>query len=263
MTTVTEEQFREYVASFAGMDGGNPNAKFWICGIEHGGEVERFKFQPEGKLGAWSTERKSECGARRWQYWQRLSKLIVHTANAVHGGAAASLGSDWKKYLEQCLHSETGWDLKLNLYPIPSSCVADDAWAHAFRDEHLLRSKASYQGFCRQHRFPKLASMVLEHVPRVIMCTGTTFKAEFAEAFGFAVDDASFRAVPLETKFSRGQTCNLLVNEAHRAGLEVTLVVVPFPGRPFGLTSNAMLEEAGKVLARFFKPEDFPLNILN
>lgn len=66
----TDDAWSQYFASYAGLDGGNPNASVWICGIEHGGSIAPMADAPPPvhELGAWDAcFREQHPAFRSWQ----------------------------------------------------------------------------------------------------------------------------------------------------------------------------------------------------
>lgn len=141
----TDDAWIQYFASYAGLDGGNPNAPVWICGIEHGGS-------------------------------------IADMASAPH--AQPDLTA-YRAHMESELYAEDGDSFKLNLFPLPSPSVTSSAWGAAYRSHGRLGNKAAYYEHCRKVRCPTLRELRHRYRPRVIVGTGKTFRDDFAAAFGF------------------------------------------------------------------------------
>ncbi|MGK8208411.1 hypothetical protein ACRS8P_00845 [Burkholderia cenocepacia] len=259
MKPVTRDELVAAFASFFGMDGGNPYAPLWICGIEHGGKADGYtEFKVEDKPGAWDLDRRQACAGeiRKWPYWRNLSKIIVETAREVMQPPSAEsvLVPSWRTYRDHYLHSSAGWDFKLNLFPLNCSSVSAPEWFEQHGHQPLLADIPTYRQICREGgRFDFMRKQVKRFRPKLILGTGVQFKKDFECAFGF--EDYEEREVPVSTN---SETRTLYVRQQRQAdGTTTTLVICPFPGAPSGLNSNALLNELSRKLAHYVGASDF------
>lgn len=259
MKPATKDELVAAFASFFGMDGGNPHAPLWICGIEHGGKADgSTEFQAEEEPGAWDSDRRQACAAeiRKWPYWRNLSKVIVQTAReAIQPPSADSVPiPSWRTYRDHYLHSPEGWDFKLNLFPLNCSSLSAPEWLEQHGHQPLLSEIPTYRQLCREGgRFDFIRGQAKHFRPKLILGTGVQFRKDFARAFGF--EHCEEREVRVSTN---GATRTLYVYQHREAdGTTATLVVCPFPGSPLGLNSNALLNALGRELARYLRASDF------
>lgn len=240
-----DQDFDRFIGSFAGVDGGNPDADLWICGIEHGGALEDLgtKLQPEPHPGAWTPEfRADHPDFYRWQYHQKVAKLLIALEALLSGDDANPDLSPhaYRPYMAEKLYVEGGRNFKLNLFPLASPYVRSDAWAQAYRSHPYLEDKSTYYQRCREKRFPFFRQIRAQHAPKVIIGTGVTFKDAFASAFGFDGQPDEF---VLSTSDPVARRCFRYQEEG------AALYVTPFLGGPHGLNSNALITELARVIA--------------
>ena len=188
MNTLVTNSIDAFIASYAGIDGGNPKASIWICGIEHGGDFESLEMplKPERTLSSWDDDfRKKYPKYHTWQYHRKVAKLMVALRGLQDEPTSLSLRVDaCRQYLKDELYVAGGESFKLNLFPLSSPSVNSSKWQE-FYSEHLgFESKDFYYKRCRDVRFPFLKKMRDEFRPHIILGTGKTFKCDFADAFG-------------------------------------------------------------------------------
>jgi transcriptional activator of eps genes len=245
-----------HFASYFGMDGGNRNAKLWICGIEHGLQASSLsEIIPEPEPGEWDIKKKQSKPYRRWQYWWRISKVVMFARTSVRHTAGLSIdGMTWRTYRDNHLHSKGGWDFKLNLFPLESAHVSSADWVAEHGDQPSLRDKEHYRNLCRDGgRFEFMRQCRETYRPKVILATGVESREDFVAAFGFSGARTSMHFIGPEGKQRR-----IFVYEHNDAtAVTGTLVVVPFFSSASGLNSTGHLEALGKVLARWLTPDDF------
>jgi transcriptional activator of eps genes len=254
----TSTELSRYFASFSGMDGGNLQAKLWICGIEHGSDSEELSdIKPERKPGAWDAEKRAAFATkfRRWPYWRNIAKIVVGTRHAVAAKAGSALkGMDWREYRDVFLYSRQGWEFKLNLFPLSSPSVSSGDWAKVHGHEPELGDKENYRRLCREGgRFEFIRNLRRQHQPAVIIATGVGNRDDFVSAFGF--NDCTAEEVIIE----HGTTQRRLYVYVDRYadGRHSVLVVTPFPGSPSGLNSTSLINELATYVATWMSPADF------
>lgn len=240
-----DEDFDRFIASFAGIDGGNRHADLWICGIEHGGELEKpgSLLEPERRPGSWTqTFKEKPTDFYRWQYHQKVAKLLI-ALDALSNAPAATPDISpqaYRPFMADKLYAKDGQNFKLNLFPLASPSVNSEAWRQAYRGHPYLEEKSSYYGRCREKRFPFLRRLRAKYRPNVVIGTGITFKEDFAKAFGFEGPPEELALEP------RQSSTRSYFRYEDATGV---LYVTPFFGGRYGLNSNALIVELARHLA--------------
>lgn len=238
------EQMNAYLASFTGIDGGNPRGPIWICGIEYGGEFDApgEDLKPEIEPAAWGPAfRAKHPRYYKWPYHQKVAKLLVSLRRLRTDPAKEPDLDSWRLYMATELYDRAGDSFKLNLFPFSSPRVQTAGWDEAYRLLPGIDSKAAYYNLCRGVRFRFLEKLRGTFQPRVIVGTGKGFQEDFASAFGFA--GKNFEEVMLQHDGST-RVCFL-----YRDG-SCTLIVCPFLGGPYGLSSDGLIRELAKLIHR-------------
>ncbi len=178
------DDFAKWAVGFSGCDGGDPTG-IWVCGIEFGqGHTENnLKLEEDvskpgyvGGVGWGDLEEVKQFPT--YQYNRKALKLLCALA-----------GHDVTKYREfyevhRCFHESSGY-FKLNLYPLGFKDTSPDRWREWLAPRTGFGTKREYIDWCQANRFPVLGKWVQKYSPRLIVCTGTSYRAEFFKAFGF------------------------------------------------------------------------------
>ena len=240
----TQSKFAEWAVSFSGCDGGTPNARVWLCGIEWGGaldekyyltdlpnEISKGSFHPETTY-PWAESLK-------YPYGRSLAKLYA----AIQGREVATYRN---------LDSYDGSEMfKLNLYPIAFHDTSDQLW-HRYGLDKLtgFADKRLYQTWCMLHRFRSFSEKLKEYSPDVIIGTGTSYLPEFFLCFGRQMDgnariNVHHLSAGKKNESERGRPLYWA-----RITPKTILVVIPFFSGSSGLNSDALLQEAGDTIRR-------------
>ena len=236
------EKVRNYMASYRGIDGGNPNAPVWICGIEHGGKSDRGipDISPEARPGSWTEEFKKEFpDFSSWPYHQKVAKLMVALRRSKPGADPHGSVDGWRQYLAEELYVLEGETFKLNLFPLASPRDNDDKWFEDYGARIGMTIKDDYRALCRGARFDFLRGLREHHRPRLVLGTGRTYREDFAAAFGFAGRSCE----QMDVRFgSARRECFVYRDE------DGTLVVCPFLGGRNGVNSHGLIWELSRLL---------------
>lgn len=226
-----------FLASWTGCDGGNPQAKIWICGIEHGGACEPdTPLLKECEPGAWDkTFKATHPDFRTWQYHQKVAKLMVAIERLRKHPRTDRLAENYRTYMEERLYVRGGDTFKSNLFPFSSPSTSSSDWEQAYTSV-LGMTRNEYGAFCRQDRFSFLAEQRQKYAPRVVIGTGKTYRDDFARAFGFLTVSSE--------PFSIGSRVCWRYKDQRS-----TLIVTPFFGGRYGMNSDGLLEELAKEVA--------------
>ncbi|MDA8384151.1 MAG: hypothetical protein M0037_14055 [Betaproteobacteria bacterium] len=235
--------FDRFLASWSGVDGGNPSADVWICGIEHGGSLDPVTdLDPVPEPASWTDDfKKQNPKFQTWQYNQKAAKLLVALNSLQRDlGQQPSL-EGWKPYMAEKLYVRDGESFKLNLFPLASPKVDSAEWNLVYAQHPALRDKGAYRERCRKVRFPFFKDMRHHYKPKIIVGTGKTFRDDFARAFGF-------HGLGERRPIGAGQRQReCLVYGDHGS----TLVVTPFFGGRYGLNGDDHLVALSRLLAEY------------
>lgn len=241
MNDMTKE-LNEFLGSYSGIDGGNPKASIWICGIEHGGnsELPEGPLKPEFKWPSWGDDfRRDHPDYKNWQYHQKVAKLMVALRELRSKPVSPPKIDGWGEYLEDELYVFNGDCSKLNLFPLSSPSVVSPAWQTSYSKRLGLESKVAYYERCRDIRFPFLRKVREEFKPKVILGTGKTFRKDFAHAFGFEPEWHEHLEI---NDGCRRRDCYVYEDA------DGLLIVCPFFGGRYGINSDGLLIELAKLI---------------
>jgi hypothetical protein len=151
------------VSEFAGCDGGDPLARTWVLGFEH------------GESGAAGGEQPPDDGypitrQRSYRYNRQVFKLLAASEGPPVG--------EWLSFAEReqpFVRGASGY-FKGNLYPYP--CPDDAAWSEAAQKETGFATKERYRAWCRNHRFPAVERWLARANPDLVIATGITRRKE-------------------------------------------------------------------------------------
>ena len=73
--------------------------------------------------------------------------------------------------------------MELNLHPIGFSTTSHDHWQPWHTKVTGFENKGEYLSWAKKHRFSLFRQLVRDYRPRLIICTGTSARLEFVEAF--------------------------------------------------------------------------------
>lgn len=244
----SDEQIKAWLASYSGVDGGDPHAPVWVCGIEHGGECEPLAdpLVPEMCPGAWTDDyKRSHPDYPKWQYNQKVAKLLVAVRALHEHGHVDPHIAGWREYIRDDLYAVRDDiripSFKLNLFPLSSRSVEDRDWADAYGAHASLRDKAAYRELCRKGgRFEFLRAQRARFRPKVVIGTGITFSDDFALAFGF---NGSREEFEIRDGRQNQRRCH---RHADATGV---LIVTPFFGGRHGVNSNGLLVDLAQHVA--------------
>ncbi|MEO0019934.1 MAG: hypothetical protein ABIK47_04745 [candidate division WOR-3 bacterium] len=179
-------KFAQWAVGFSGMDGGNLDARLWICGIEWGGELNNnpvesewpyYYIQNEQKIPCWNTQfiedHREEIDGRGFGLDKKIAKLLFHIFGPERHCA------DWKDYMKNHLYTQNGDCFKFNLFLLKKPRAK--SWINRHREITGLERKA-YYNWCRMYRFPFIRDLVNDYHPKVVLATGITYRDDFIRA---------------------------------------------------------------------------------
>ncbi len=240
------ENFKEWACSLSGCDGGNADAKTWLCGIEWGKasyengiyyknelpkEINEGKFTPQMIRFDWNDSLK-------YPYGRSFAKLF-----------AAIEGYKVENYRELALKRDGSELFKLNLYPIAFDSTDESHWQkHNLKKLTGFDDKHIYQTWCFLNRFPHFSKFRKEKKPKLIICTGTSYLRDFLICFGgyeaingqLNYEEIKSPPKPENHKENKRRYYWIKLDEL------TTLVVIPFLSGVHGLNSDFLLQEMGK-----------------
>ena len=230
-----DENFIKWACSFSGCDGGNPDAKIWVSGIESGlkdsSEYYTKRLPAEIEVGEYnpSTTNHSWKDALTYPYGRSLAKLHL-----------AIIGEKNLPYKEISRVSDGSEIFRTNLYPIAFNSTKSELWKQngldrltGFQEKHLFKT------WCFFNRFPAISRIVEKKPPKLIIGTGVSYLTDFFACYAGSLNsDNIINVGELKTK-------NRYYYWA-RIGKGTTLVVIPFFSSQSGLNSNELLQEMGE-----------------
>lgn len=237
MEKSTCEQFKNYIKSYSGIDGGNRKSRIWFCGIEYGGATEELDGNrcayTLAQVKGWDDDFKNQNvwknDRRKWTFNRTIAKIM---ATMIYGAKAANTKECWETYYDKQLFAPCGNEFKLNLFPLAFRNTSE--WVKS----SCFQKKDQYYDFCRQDRFGLLRKLKSDLNPKIVICFGLCCKSDFEKAFGFSES--------LESHFCVAK--NERRRYFHSVEGDSVLLVLPFPNRRFGLNSWEAVEKASELI---------------
>lgn len=228
--------FTKWATLYSGCDGGDigspSNRSVWFCGIEWGGghaanvDVLNSMFSQDVSVPAVGYDEWKENLAYIFN-WQALKLLAVIDGRQL---------CDYKSFAEEAKPFTVGSNgyFKMNLYPLAFRNTSHKHWSSEFAQATGFGKKEGYLDWIKARRFPAMRSWVEKHMPKVIICTGITYMADFQSAFGD--DGMEFTSELIDDRLLR-----------HGINKQGTLVVaIPFMVNRNGLTKNVTIQKFGE-----------------
>ena len=229
--------FERWAQSYAGCDGGDigsPEQRaIWLCGIEWGGPQSAERLQAE-MVRDESRPRGGYADAAH-----NLAYIFNRQAMKILGAIAGAKVSAYRDFCAQARPFTQGSPgyFKLNLYPIAFKDTDEARWHGEFAQATGFGTKAGYIAWCRAHRFPRMREWARAARPRLILCLGKDYRADFKRAFHD--EGAAFHQEAIE-----GRDLWWSVNA------DGTLVaMIPFMVNRHGLTRNDSIQAFGDRIA--------------
>lgn len=241
--------FEKWATGFSGCDGGNLDGDYWFCGIEWSGNYTEEELVDDfakdySMPGNWGKSEQEFNQILAAQYNRKILKLY-----------SSIIGRDVEKYRhllneDEMPFSKTSKTLKLNLYPLAFNQDQDEGWRtqHWLYERTGLASKSLYRAWCQAHRFPIFRSAVEKHRPKVIVGTSRSYRDEYAMAF--AGEGHTFIEATRQLRENEEVILDRKINWTMLDEGRTLLVVTPFLGGRWGLTSDEQLRQTGELIAK-------------
>jgi hypothetical protein len=230
-----ENEFQKWASGFSGCDGGDigspQNRSIWVCGIEWGGSGHDPASLKEIILKSvdsppYGYEYHSENLAYIFN-WQTLKLLTAIQGESVENYIQAS------EKTRPFVKDSKGF-FKMNLFPVAFKDTSNQRWISDFITITGFQNKEEYLTWCRQVRFLNLKSWVEKFKPKLIICFGKSFLADFESAF-----------VNGSSEFTKETILNRELSWT-RTQDETLIVICPFPVNRYGLNSHVLLQAFGE-----------------
>lgn len=225
--------FEKWATSYSGCDGGdigNPkNRSIWFCGIEWGGTRSAGQVQAEMLHDESQPREGYEHASHNQAYiFNRQALKILCAINGSKVSAYREFSEETKPFTK----GSSGY-FKLNLYPIAFKDTNQTRWHEQFAEATGLREKSDYIDWCKVHRFPQMRQWARAARPRLILCVGKDYRADFKRAFHD--ENVSFNHESID-----GRDLWWSINS------DGTLVaIIPFMVNRHGLTRNDSIQKFG------------------
>lgn|SRR5574337_5589 len=226
--------FKKWCTGYSGCDGGDlgspESPSVWVCGIEWGGG-----HTPKSLLSNISEDvRTPPQGYDSWQdnlsyifNWQTMKLL-----SAIDGGRV----KDYKEFSERVMPFVRGGCgyFKMNLHPIGFKDTSHGRWLEEFASITGFAGKSDYLAWSTDYRLQKIRKWAEDSKPKLVLCLGKTYLAQFKRAF--LDDDSIVNQEAIEGK-------EMFWGENLQGSL---VVVIPFMVNRNGLTRNVAIQSFGE-----------------
>lgn len=238
------EDFKKIALSHYGYDGGNLDSNFWISGLEWGGGISISELEKDILNGVMHTPNSIENLAEREKYLKYKFDVIWMKILSKAKGLQVD---DYRKMVNEDYRvlSSQGPVMKLNLYPISFKNTSSDFWNKEFYKITGFPTKELYIAWIQGQRFKMFNDLIIKHGPRVVLCSGITYKNDFLLAYGGL---ESLFARPKEEIIISSNKKILIYDSCLSENTK--LYIVPFLGSVNGIKSNLECEELGELIGR-------------
>ncbi len=255
------EDFEKWATGYSGFDGGNPNGKIWLCGIEWGGrqtedikELEKdFKNVitevPCGYINHNINLNLPEFeGDFKYNYiFLKLMSIIKGENFLENGNNTNEIKQILKKFndKEKCFTRYSNY-LKLNIFPLQFKGTDDKYWTKPYIEATGFQTKDEYRKWClEKSRLELFNKMTDKYSPSLIITVGARYDY-YKEAFGYKdidhSDNFKTTTIPLKNGNGSGKIRAIVDINNHRL-----FVNIPFLGyRKNNLNSHNLIIEAGE-----------------
>lgn len=248
---LSREQLDAYFASYVGMEGGSPAGAVWFCDAMPTADGARLPSQlvPVREVPAWDAQFRlrhlHEMG--KWQTHQRIARIMAAAREMVLFGRDDS--GDWQRYLAQYLYRPRGWDFKLSLFPLSIRSESGLSWTQLHGNQPELNPKSKYLTLCRHGaRFRFIAQLRRRERPKVVVCLGERFEAEYLQAFD--MQDVPFTTHTLQPA-DQAKELRVYFSEG------TNLIICPAVAGAAGLASDVLLNAMGGFISQWLTMADF------
>ncbi len=185
------EEFKKWAIGYSGFDGGNPNGKIWLCGIEWGGEspknideikklfsekvddIDEIKGYPDYKKNL------------EFNYNKRFINIIGALKDSEFPINKNEVAENIKDLNEkEKFFTENSNYFKLNLSPFNFPNTKDNKWNEDYTEATGFASKSEYVAWVlNSERCEVFQDMISDHSPKLIITFGNSKKKNYTKNF--------------------------------------------------------------------------------
>lgn len=175
--------FEKWATSYSGCDGGDIGSperrSIWLCGIEWGGTRLAEQVQAEMLRDNSQPRQGYEEASHNQAYI--FNRQALKILSAIDGRQVSA----YREFCEEAkpfTRGSSGY-FKLNLYPIAFKDTNQARWREGFAQATGLSEKSEYIDWCKAQRFPQMRQWARNARPKLILCLGKDYRADFKRAF--------------------------------------------------------------------------------
>ncbi|WP_144011833.1 hypothetical protein [Vandammella animalimorsus] len=234
-------EFAKWATSFSGCDGGDigtpADRSIWFCGIEWGGQESSERLAEE-ILRDESQPRTGYSDATRNEAYI-FNRQALKILSAIDG-------TNVSNYREFCSRAKpftqgsSGY-FKLNLYPVSFKDTSPSRWHEQYAAITGFSSKQEYIDWCRIHRFGQIRKWAFTARPKLILCLGKQYRADYKLAFHEGSATFNHESIDSRDLWWSVNSDGTLV------------VIIPFMVNRHGLTRNDVIQKFGDRIARLME----------
>lgn len=238
---MSNQAFEKWALGYSGCDGGDIGSQnspsVWVCGIEWGGGHDR-----EDLLGELASDMTAppkgykDIEENRINIYNRQALKLLSAINGGQVGNFRVFGETVQPFVQ----GSSGY-FKTNIYPMSFKDTNMARWLSDFSEITGFESKSDYIQWCKQNRFPQMRSWVSTFRPKLIICFGKTYKADFISAFADSETNFNIEVID-EREISWG------FNQ-----IGTLVVILPFMVNSNGLNKNVTIQEVGERIAELLQ----------
>ena len=242
-------KFEKWAKGFSGCDGGNPNGKIWICGIEWGGDSPKSIEEIKEKFKEDVSDIKNCTGYEDYRENMEYpyNKRAINILAAISDAKIPAEEISECKYINRANEKEKYFtkdsnSCKLNLSPFNFPSTDEQHWANEYRELTGFETKSEYQDWVWEKRMCLFQDSVKKYKPALILTFGTTYIKQYKNFFGF-------KDIELKEK-SYNSDSRLSLKYASQGG---TLFVNAYFLSRGWLVSSKALKETGDIIRELLK----------
>lgn len=240
------QKIKEKKGSFIGMDGGNPKADFWFCGVEFGSSIEDMALYYEEYVMFYEEKGflipyRKDCPEK---YLKSIfDKFLASIYSNLYKKNEYPNKEEIDSILRNELYNKTSNIFKLNLFPIAKN---DISWDKNFESK-LNVTKNEYYGTIFKNRIKFIKELAEEFKPKVIVCFSPKDYSEYFERTFFNIGEQInylFDSIEL----NNGRIGTIKVYESNL----LKVITIPFLGR-----GNLASYEDVRIMTNYLKEKYF------
>lgn len=183
-----DKKFEKWATGYSGFDGGNPNGKIWLCGIEWGGKsptcIEEIRSLFNEDVSNPPTGYEKHQDNMKYDYNKRFLSVIaaIYNIKLIKNNDLEEFNNQEKTFTEKSNY------FKLNLSPFNFPTTDTNHWCDAYKQITSFDTKKCYEEWVWNKRCSLFQEMTRRYSPKLIITVGASenYFNNYKKFFGYA-----------------------------------------------------------------------------